>query len=85
MSIRFWCSTIKVITLTGLMIMCLVIDAGGGPNHDYIGFRTWKQLPFVEYLVPGATGRFVGFWTALITAVYSYTGSEMVKSDFGQC
>ena len=31
----------------------------------------------MAYLVPGALGRFVGFWNAVVGAVYSYTGSEM--------
>ena len=35
---EFWCSTFKVVVLTGLMIMALVIDLGGGPNHNRIGF-----------------------------------------------
>ncbi|WRT63130.1 uncharacterized protein IL334_000033 [Kwoniella shivajii] len=81
---EFWCSTFKVIVLTGLMIFALVADCGGLPPHEYIGFRTWKQMPFVEYLVKGSLGRFLGFVSALITAIYSYTGSEMVGIALGE-
>lgn len=34
--IRFYRS-IKVITITGLIILGIVIDLGGGPNHDRLG------------------------------------------------
>ena len=54
-SVQFWCSTIKVFTLTGLMIMALVIDAGGGPNHGYIGFRvsTYISISTAIHRTPG--------------------------------
>jgi amino acid transporter len=41
---EFWCSTFKIITLTGLMIMALVIDLGGGPDHHRIGFAVSRFL-----------------------------------------
>ncbi|WVQ77930.1 hypothetical protein IAT38_000010 [Cryptococcus sp. DSM 104549] len=83
---EFWCSTFKVIVLTGLMIMALCIDLGGGPSHDRWGFRTWRDLPFAAYLIKDnlPLGRFLGFVSALITAVYSYTGTEMVGIALGE-
>jgi amino acid transporter len=36
---QFWCSTFKIMTLTGLMLMALVVDLGGGPSGDRLGFR----------------------------------------------
>ena len=29
--------SIKVITITGLIILGIVLDLGGGPNHDRLG------------------------------------------------
>lgn len=37
-------------------------------------------MPFAAYLKEGDLGRFLGFVSALITAVYSYTGTEMGMS-----
>lgn len=34
-------ASIKVLTIVGLIILGLVIDLGGGPTHDRLGFRFW--------------------------------------------
>lgn len=40
----------KVITLTGMVILGIVLDFGGGPNHDLIGFQYWKNPgPFFSF------------------------------------
>ena len=63
-----------------LQILGIVLDLGGGPSHDRIGFRYWKNPgPFVQYEhVQGATGRFLGFWKVLTQAVFSFFGTEIV-------
>jgi yeast amino acid transporter len=62
---EFVFASIKVITITGLIILGIVLDLGGGPNHDRIGFRYWKHPgPFVQYKgISGAKGQFLG-WLA---------------------
>jgi amino acid permease len=57
-------SSIKVITVVGLIILGLVLDLGGGPNHDRIGFRYWKNPgAFAQFNdIAGAEGRFLGWW-----------------------
>jgi len=52
----------------------------GGPDHDRLGFRYWKNPgPFVQYeLIPGAKGRFLGWWAVLTQAAFSYIGTEIV-------
>jgi yeast amino acid transporter len=59
---EFWFSFIKVITIVGLIILGIILDLGGGPNHDRIGFRYWKEPgAFNQYNgIQGAKGRFVG-------------------------
>lgn len=60
---EFYFASIKVLTIVGLIILGIVLDLGGGPDHDRIGFRFWKNPgPFVQAdQVSGATGRFLGW------------------------
>ncbi|KAF7301525.1 Lysine-specific permease [Mycena indigotica] len=59
---EFIFASIKVLTITGLIILGIVLDLGGGPSHDRIGFRYWKNPgPFVQYHdIAGVKGRFLG-------------------------
>ncbi|KAF9232361.1 amino acid permease [Melanogaster broomeanus] len=77
---EFVFASIKVITIVGLIILGIVLDLGGGPNHDRIGFRYWKDPgPFVQFAgIPGAKGRFLGFFRVLIQAAFSTIGTEAV-------
>jgi len=83
---EFIFASIKVITITGLIILGIVLDLGGGPNHDRIGFRYWKNPgPFVQFDgIPGATGRFLGFWAVLTQAAFSFIGTEIVAIAAGE-
>jgi amino acid transporter len=38
---EFWFSLTKIVTIVGLIILGIVITAGGAPNHEAIGFRYW--------------------------------------------
>jgi amino acid transporter len=59
-----------VLTIVGLVILGIVLDLGGGPSHDRIGFRYWKNPgPFVQFNnIPGNTGatinKFSGYGNA---------------------
>jgi len=76
--------SIKVITVIGFIIFAICIDAGAG-QHGYLGFDAWVHPgPFVEYIVPGNTGKFVGFWAVLVTAGFSYQGTELVGVGAGE-
>jgi amino acid transporter len=80
---EFWFACIKIMTVVGLIIFCLVIDLGGGPDKDRRGFRYWKQEPFnADYLgiQPPAKARFLGFWAVLTQASFSYGGMEGLAS-----
>ena len=72
--------SIKVITITGLIILGIVLDLGGGPNHDRIGFRYWKDPgPFVQFNdIAGAKGQFLGWWSVMTQAAISFIGTEIV-------
>lgn len=77
---EFIFASIKVITITGLLILGIVLDLGGGPSHDRIGFQYWKNPgPFVQFDgIAGAKGRFLGFVRVLIQAAFSFIGTEVV-------
>ncbi|KAI1737280.1 arginine transporter [Xylaria scruposa] len=76
--------SIKVITIIGFIIFAIAIDAGAG-QHGYLGFNAWVHPgPFAEYLVPGNNGKFVGFWSVLVTAGFSYQGTELVGVGAGE-
>jgi amino acid transporter len=74
---EFWAASIKVITICGLIIVSIVITAGGGPNHEAIGFRFWNETGgFVQYDgIPGKWGRFLGFFAVLISAAFAFIGT----------
>ena len=76
---EFWFCTIKDITIIGLIIVGVIITAGGGPNHHAIGFRYWNETGgFMQYAgIPGARGRFLSFFSVLISAVFTFIGTEI--------
>ncbi|KAJ7067402.1 amino acid permease/ SLC12A domain-containing protein [Mycena amicta] len=70
---------LKIITVIGLIIMCLVVDLGGAPDRDRRGFRYWRDEPFNSgffEVVPASKARFLGFWAVLTQAAFSYGGME---------
>ncbi|KAF8621819.1 hypothetical protein AX15_007489 [Amanita polypyramis BW_CC] len=78
---EFYFSLIKISLIIGLLLAGLVVDLGGGPNHDRIGFRFWKH--------PGAlnraglvgdinTDRFLAWLSVIVQASFSFQGMELV-------
>lgn len=90
--IEFWLSSLKVLTIIGLIILLLVIALGGGPTHDRIGFRYWQNPgAFLHYkdaskklYIDGSWGRFISFVSVLVTAVFAYLGTELVGIVFSE-
>jgi amino acid transporter len=76
---EFWFSSMKIIAIVGLILLGVILMAGGGPTHDVIGFRYWVQPgPFNQLsindgdgYVPGAWGRFLAFFAVLVQAAFS--------------
>lgn len=82
--LEMYLSSIKVITIIGFIIFAICVNAGVG-DTGYIGFSNWQDPgPFNEYLVEGATGKFVGFWAVLVTAGFSFQGAELVGVGAGE-
>ena len=65
---------LKVLLIVILIVSGLVIDLGGTKGQERLGFHYWRDPgPFANYLVGGHIGKFVGFWAAISSVVYSYS------------
>ncbi|KZT38660.1 hypothetical protein SISSUDRAFT_1021229 [Sistotremastrum suecicum HHB10207 ss-3] len=62
-----------------LIIVGLVIDLGGAPNHDRIGFRYWKDRPpVIEYAGSSiGIGRLASIWINISQTLLAFTLSEI--------
>ncbi|KAJ7141760.1 amino acid permease/ SLC12A domain-containing protein [Mycena crocata] len=74
---EFIFALLKIALALVCIIGGLVIDLGGGPRHDRIGFRYWNATfaPFIEH---GNLGKFLGWFQTLLQAAYSYLGMEIL-------
>lgn len=82
---EFLFATIKILTIIGLLIMALCLVLGGGPSHDRLGFRYWKNPGAMNaYIAKGATGRFLGVFNTLINAAFAFGGVEQVAVAAGE-
>ncbi|RSH95100.1 hypothetical protein EHS25_000186 [Saitozyma podzolica] len=76
---EFVFALIKIALVVGLIIGGIVLDLGGGPNHDRIGFRYWKDPgAFAPYHEDSGFGYFLGFFTNLLQAAGSFAGIESI-------
>ncbi|KAI0818560.1 amino acid permease/ SLC12A domain-containing protein [Irpex lacteus] len=88
--LEFWFSSIKVITLIGLILMGIIIDLGGNPRHDRIGFRYWRDEygPMGTYLLSKVHNKhlaiFLGFWSTLTNALFAFIGTELIGVTVGE-
>lgn len=77
---EFVFTCLKLITIGGLILVSIIISAGGGPNNTSIGFRFWRDPgAFAQYKgIGGSAGRFLGWFAVLQQAAFSQVGSEML-------
>lgn len=86
---EFWFASIKVITIAGFIIFAICVDAGVG-QQPYLGFHNWVHPgPFAPYLLESVgdnvpLAKFIGFWSVLIQAGFSYQGTELVGITAGE-
>lgn len=83
---EFWFSVIKITTIIGLIILGVIITAGGVPGSPAIGFAYWSDPGAFQQLndIPGVTGRFLAFWSVFVQAAFSYLGTEIVALTAGE-
>ncbi|RSM04013.1 hypothetical protein CDV31_010203 [Fusarium ambrosium] len=77
--VEFWFALLKILLVVFLIILGLVINLGGVPGTPRIGFRYWKDPgPFVEHIATGNWGKFLGYWSVMTSAVFSFAGVESI-------
>ncbi|KAK1991183.1 amino acid permease [Colletotrichum falcatum] len=82
--LEMWFASIKVVTIAGFIVFAVCVNAGVG-QQGYLGFDYWLHPgPFNASIVEGSAGKFVGFWSVLITAGFSYQGAELVGIGAGE-
>ncbi|KAL7271633.1 hypothetical protein RUND412_005597 [Rhizina undulata] len=83
---EFWFGSLKLIAIIGLIILGIILFFGGGPNHDRLGFRYWRDPgAFKTYKARGDVGRFLAFWTAFARSGFSFILSpELVTIAAGE-
>jgi len=71
---EFWFASTKVIMMIGLLILSVVLFFGGGPSHDRLGFRYWKNPGAANtYLAGGDLGRFLALLSTLVLSAFPFT------------
>ncbi|KAK8110152.1 general amino acid permease [Apiospora kogelbergensis] len=86
MSVRWFGETevfsgaVKVLCFVGLLLVSIVITAGGAPNHEKVGFKYWREPGAWHDFqgITGSTGHFLGFLSAFVNASFSFIGVETV-------
>ncbi|KAI1996134.1 amino acid transporter [Ophidiomyces ophidiicola] len=82
---EFWLSSFKIVVIVGLILLSLILALGGGPDRDRKGFRYWKDPgAFNTYITTGDSGRFLAFWSTMVTATFAYLGTELVGVTVGE-
>lgn len=74
---EFIFSLIKVLTIIGFIILCVVLICGGGPKHEFVGAKYWSDPG------PLANG-FKGVAAVFVIASYSLGGTEMACLASGE-
>ncbi|EPE05992.1 proline-specific permease [Ophiostoma piceae UAMH 11346] len=82
---EFIFASLKIITIVGLLIMAFIVMLGGNPKHERLGFWYWQHPGAMkEYDSKGDTGRFLGLFSTLVNAAFSYGGVELVAVAAGE-
>ena len=82
--VEFWFALLKIFFIIFLIVLGLVINLGGFPGVERLGFHYWIDPgPFVEYIGTGSWGNFLGYWSCMTSAVFSFAGTESVAMAAG--
>ncbi|KAF2416533.1 putative general amino acid permease [Tothia fuscella] len=75
----------KVILIFMLTCFTFLTMVGANPLKDKYGFRYWKEPgAFVEHIVPGSTGQFLGIISAMVQASFTICGPEYISMVAGE-
>ncbi|KAF2646275.1 hypothetical protein P280DRAFT_6413 [Massarina eburnea CBS 473.64] len=82
--LEFWLSSIKVVAIVGIILLAFLLAVGAGPGPA-TGFKYYKNPgAFAPYIATGSTGKFFGFWSSLVNAVFAYLGTELIGVTVGE-
>lgn len=82
--IEFFFGCLKIMLVIGLIISGLIIDLGGVPGQERIGFRYWKLKAFNWKYSDSPLGQFAAFWKTLSGVVYAYGGVQAIAMLSGE-
>ncbi|GMK58998.1 hypothetical protein CspeluHIS016_0700130 [Cutaneotrichosporon spelunceum] len=86
--VEFVMGLIKITMLLALIIFGLIANLGGIPGHRvFIGGKYWREAPFnPTYLgiENSSLASFVGFWSVLTRAAFSFAGIEAIAMVAGE-
>ncbi|KAL8287801.1 hypothetical protein RB600_003635 [Gaeumannomyces tritici] len=75
--VEFVFALLKIMLVVFLIVLGLVINLGGIPGTPRIGFAYWQDPgPFVEHIGTGDWAKFLGYWSVMTGAVFSFAGVE---------
>ncbi|CAI5760150.1 unnamed protein product [Candida verbasci] len=75
---------LKLLLCIIFIITGLVIDLGGVPGQERLGFHYWKT-PFESRYVEGSVGKFLAFWKSVSSTVYAFGGLQTISFLAGEC
>uniref|UniRef100_A0A8H8CN81 Amino acid permease/ SLC12A domain-containing protein n=1 Tax=Psilocybe cubensis TaxID=181762 RepID=A0A8H8CN81_PSICU len=77
---EFYLAFVKIALIVCFVIAGILLDLGGLPGQTYVGFEYWSEpyTLFREYIATGLQGRFLGFWSAMISATFAYGNVQVV-------
>lgn len=77
--VEFSFAILKILLVVFLIILGLVIDLGGVKGTPPLYFKHWHEPgPFVEHIASGNWGKFLGYWSVMTNAVFSFAGVESI-------
>lgn len=82
--VEFFFGALKILLIVGLIITGVIIDLGGVPGQERLGFHYWKEGAFNAKYTTGSLGQFAAFWKAISSIVYSFGGVQSISFLAGE-
>ena len=83
--VEFAFGMLKILLCLGLILTGLIIDLGGVPGQQRLGFHYWKHPgPFAAKYASGSLGKFLGFWKSVNSVVYAFGSIQSISMLAGE-
>ncbi|KAH0536832.1 hypothetical protein FGG08_006330 [Glutinoglossum americanum] len=80
---EYFCGCVKMVTITGLILLMVIITNGSYWKGHWSGFfsRSFSRSAFGQtFVYEGDKGRLLGLWSGMTTAIFSYIGMDIVAA-----